>query len=30
MREPGFWHRRASLISLLLMPLGALYGLVAG
>jgi tetraacyldisaccharide 4'-kinase len=30
MREPGFWHRRASWISLLLMPLGALYGLVAG
>lgn len=30
MREPGFWHRRASWISLSLMPLGALYGLVAG
>jgi tetraacyldisaccharide 4'-kinase len=29
MREPGFWHR-PSWISLLLMPLGALYGLVAG
>ena len=30
MREPAFWHRPSSLISRLLMPLGALYGLVAG
>ncbi len=30
MREPAFWHRRSSWISLLLLPLGALYGLVAG
>lgn len=30
MREPAFWHRPPSLISLLLTPLGALYGLVAG
>ena len=30
MREPAFWHRPSSLISLLLTPLGALYGLVAG
>ena len=30
MREPAFWHRPASWISLLLVPLGALYGLVAG
>jgi tetraacyldisaccharide 4'-kinase len=30
MREPGFWHRPPSWISLLLMPLGALYGLIAG
>jgi tetraacyldisaccharide 4'-kinase len=30
MREPGFWHRPASWISLSLMPLGALYGLVSG
>jgi tetraacyldisaccharide 4'-kinase len=30
MREPGFWHRPASWMSLVLMPLGALYGLVAG
>ncbi len=28
MREPGFWHRPASLLSLLLLPLGALYGAV--
>ena len=28
MREPAFWHR-PSLISLLLTPLGALYGMVA-
>ena len=30
MREPAFWHRPPSWISRLLMPLGALYGLVAG
>jgi len=30
MREPAFWHRPSSWISLLLTPLGALYGLVAG
>jgi tetraacyldisaccharide 4'-kinase len=30
MREPGFWHRPSSPLSLLLMPLGGLYGLVAG
>ena len=30
MREPGFWHRPPSLISLLLAPLGALYGMAAG
>jgi len=29
MREPGFWHRSASWISLGLTPLAALYGLVA-
>jgi tetraacyldisaccharide 4'-kinase len=29
MREPGFWHRPSSFASLLLMPLGALYGAVA-
>jgi tetraacyldisaccharide 4'-kinase len=29
MREPAFWHRPSSLISLLLSPLGALYGMVA-
>jgi tetraacyldisaccharide 4'-kinase len=29
MREPDFWHRPSSLISLLLTPLGALYGMVA-
>jgi tetraacyldisaccharide 4'-kinase len=29
MREPGFWHRRSSFVSLLLLPLGALYGAVA-
>jgi len=28
MREPAFWHRPPSLLSLLLTPLGALYGLV--
>src|ERR1700736_2597000 len=30
MREPAFWHRRSSWTSLLLAPLGALYGLAAG
>jgi tetraacyldisaccharide 4'-kinase len=30
MREPGFWHRPPSWISRLLLPLGAVYGLVAG
>jgi tetraacyldisaccharide 4'-kinase len=30
MREPGFWHRPSSWISLLLSPLGGFYGLVAG
>jgi tetraacyldisaccharide 4'-kinase len=30
MREPAFWYRPPSLTSLLLMPLGVLYGLVAG
>ncbi|MDP3693374.1 tetraacyldisaccharide 4'-kinase [Bradyrhizobium sp.] len=30
MREPAFWHRPPSLLSRLLMPLGALYGAVAG
>ena len=30
MREPAFWYRPPSLLSLLLSPLGALYGLVAG
>ena len=29
MREPGFWHRPSSPLSLLLTPLGALYGLIA-
>jgi tetraacyldisaccharide 4'-kinase len=29
MREPGFWFRPSSLLSLLLLPLGALYGAVA-
>jgi tetraacyldisaccharide 4'-kinase len=29
MREPGFWHRPLSFVSLLLLPLGALYGAVA-
>ena len=28
MREPAFWHRPPSLLSRLLMPLGALYGAV--
>lgn len=30
MREPAFWHRPPSWTSLLLTPLGALYGMVAG
>ncbi len=30
MREPAFWHRPSSWLSRLLMPLGAIYGLVAG
>jgi tetraacyldisaccharide 4'-kinase len=30
MHEPAFWYRRSSWISLLLTPLGALYGLAAG
>ena len=30
MREPAFWHRPPSWISRLLMPLGVLYGAVAG
>jgi len=29
MREPAFWHRPPSLTSLLLAPLGALYGMAA-
>ncbi|HEY0331311.1 MAG TPA: tetraacyldisaccharide 4'-kinase [Rhodopseudomonas sp.] len=29
MREPGFWYRPPSLLSILLRPLGALYGAVA-
>jgi len=29
MREPAFWHRPSSWTSLLLTPLGALYGLIA-
>ena len=29
MREPAFWHRPPSLLSRLLMPLGAIYGAVA-
>jgi len=29
MREPGFWHRPSSFASLLLLPLGVLYGAVA-
>jgi len=28
-REPGFWHRPSSFVSLLLLPLAALYGAVA-
>jgi tetraacyldisaccharide 4'-kinase len=30
MREPAFWHRPSSWLSLLLTPLGALYGFIAG
>ncbi|TMJ81489.1 MAG: tetraacyldisaccharide 4'-kinase [Alphaproteobacteria bacterium] len=30
MREPAFWYRPPSLISLLLSPLGAVYGLFTG
>ena len=30
MREPAFWHRPSSWMSRLLMPLGAVYGWVAG
>jgi len=30
MREPAFWYRPPSLTSLLLTPLGALYGMVTG
>jgi tetraacyldisaccharide 4'-kinase len=30
MREPAFWYRPASWISRLLMPLGAIYGVIAG
>jgi tetraacyldisaccharide 4'-kinase len=30
MREPDFWYRPPSRISLLLSPLGAIYGMVAG
>jgi tetraacyldisaccharide 4'-kinase len=30
MREPAFWHRPPSLLSRILMPLGAIYGFVAG
>jgi tetraacyldisaccharide 4'-kinase len=30
MREPAFWHRPSSLSSRLLMPLGAVYGWIAG
>jgi tetraacyldisaccharide 4'-kinase len=29
MREPAFWYRPSSLISRLLMPLGAIYGAIA-
>ncbi len=29
MREPAFWHRQSSLLSRLLMPVGALYGAIA-
>jgi tetraacyldisaccharide 4'-kinase len=30
MREPAFWYRPPSLLSRLLMPVGAFYGLIAG
>jgi tetraacyldisaccharide 4'-kinase len=30
MREPAFWHRPSSWISRLLLPLGGIYGLIAG
>jgi tetraacyldisaccharide 4'-kinase len=30
MREPAFWHRPSSPLSLLLLPLAALYGFIAG
>jgi tetraacyldisaccharide 4'-kinase len=30
MREPAFWYRPASWMSRLLMPLGAIYGVIAG
>jgi tetraacyldisaccharide 4'-kinase len=30
MREPAFWYRPPSWISRLLMPLGAIYGVIAG
>jgi tetraacyldisaccharide 4'-kinase len=30
MHEPAFWYRPSSLVSLLLTPLGAIYGLAAG
>ena len=30
MHEPAFWYRPSSWVSLLLTPLGAIYGLVAG
>jgi tetraacyldisaccharide 4'-kinase len=29
MREPAFWHRPSSLLSRLLIPIGALYGAIA-
>ena len=29
MREPAFWYRPLSVLSRLLMPLGAIYGQVA-
>jgi tetraacyldisaccharide 4'-kinase len=30
MREPAFWYRPSSLLSLLLLPLAAVYGAIAG
>ena len=30
MREPAFWYRPSSLLSLLLSPLAAVYGAIAG